>query len=123
MSDIIPKPGDKDYKKRRTLKLEGFNEEEYYAIVSHVINRSHVVLIGFIQQESDRLEWMEKNWKKHVKTTSPSDGPDYNKKNSNPIPSSSSKNKENNEILTMGQRIFKTRLTCPPHNQPRHSLL
>ena len=58
---------------------------------------------------------MENNWKKHVKTTP--DAPDYNKKSMNPIPSSSSKKEDAQTILTMGQRVFKTRLTCPSNNQ------
>ena len=37
MSDVIPREGDKAFKKRRTLKLEGFDDDEYYAIVSNVL--------------------------------------------------------------------------------------
>ena len=47
MSDVIPKPGDKAYKKRKTLKLEGFDDEEYYAIVrllSTIIMASSLML-------------------------------------------------------------------------------
>ena len=34
MPDLIPKEGDQGFRKRKTLKLEGFDDEEYYAIVS-----------------------------------------------------------------------------------------
>ena len=32
--DSIPTEGDRAYRKRRTLRVEGFDNEEYYAIVS-----------------------------------------------------------------------------------------
>ena len=35
MPDLIPKEGDQGFRKRKTLKLEGFDDEEYYAIVSN----------------------------------------------------------------------------------------
>ena len=40
MPDLIPKEGDQGFRKRKTLKLEGFDDEEYYAIVSMMASAS-----------------------------------------------------------------------------------
>lgn len=93
--DSIPTEGDRAYRKRRTLRVEGFDNEEYYAI-----------------QESDRLNWMDKNWKKHVKRPKNTE----QGQGDQPMPSTGRKRDDsdkNDPILTMGQRIFKTRITCP----------
>lgn len=42
--DSIPTEGDRAYRKRRTLRVEGFDNEEYYAIVSNpppLLDREH----------------------------------------------------------------------------------
>jgi polycystin 2 len=102
--DSIPREGDKNYKKKRTLKLDGFDDDnEYYEAMSA------------------RIDYMDKNW---ARFKYGGDAPDKKA----PMPSArdeietdeysaDEKSKSQDQILSIGQRIFRTRLSCPGHGQ------